>query len=239
MTDIVENASAQRVLIVDDDKEIVRVMRAYLEKEGYTVLAAYDGNTAMHILTRDRPQLAILDLMMPGKDGMEVTRLIRANPKLLQTYVLMLTAKVDDIDKVIGLEMGADDYVTKPFSPREIVARVRSAFRRLELRDTTDDKVYFYRDLIVDMARRKVTVAGKVIELTPTEFNLLALLIQRPSYTCTRNELLLNGLGYEYESAERTLDSHIYHLRKKIEPDPNRPIYIETVYGVGYRLGEP
>lgn len=239
MTDFIENSAVQRVLIVDDDKEIVRVMRAYLEKEGYTVLTAYDGNTAMHILTRERPQLAILDIMMPGKDGMEVTRWIRSNPKLMRTYVLMLTAKIDDIDKVIGLEMGADDYVTKPFNPREIVARVRSAFRRLELLDTSDDKVYFYRDVIVDMARRKVTVAGKAIDLTPTEFNLLALLIQRPSYTCTRNELLQNGLGYEYETTERALDSHIYHLRKKIEPDPNKPIYIETVYGVGYRLGEP
>ena len=239
MTEILDTTLTQRVLVVDDDKEIVRVLRAYLEKEGYTVFAAYDGDSAMHVLMRERPQLALLDIMMPGKDGIEVTRLIRANPKLMQTYVLMLTAKVDDIDKVLGLELGADDYVTKPFNPREIVARVHSAFRRLEMREVVDEKVYFYRDLIVDMARRKVTVSGRVIDLTPTEFNLLALLIQRPSYTCTRNELLQSGLGYDNESMERTLDSHIYHLRKKIEPDPNKPIYIETVYGVGYRLGEP
>jgi len=238
MAELFDNPSTQRVLIVDDDREIVRVLRAYLEKEGYIVFSAYEGDSAMHILNRERPQLAILDIMMPGKDGKEVTRLIRANPKLIQTYVLMLTARVDDVDKVIGLELGADDYVTKPFNPREIVARVRSAFRRLELKETINEKIYFYRDLMVDMGRRKVTVAGKTIDLTPTEFNLLALLIQRPSYTCTRNELIQNGLGYEYESAERTLDSHIYHLRKKIEPNPNKPIYIETVYGVGYRLGE-
>ncbi|MCA0453529.1 MAG: response regulator transcription factor [Chloroflexi bacterium] len=238
MTNVSDNLSTQRILIADDDKEIVRVLNVYLAKEGYTIFTAYDGNTAMHTLMRERPQLAILDIMMPEKDGMEVTRLIRGNPKLLQTYILMLTAKVEDIDKVIGLELGADDYVTKPFNPREIVARVRSAFRRLELRDEVDEKVYFYRDLIVDMARRRVTLVGRVIDLTPTEFNLLAILIQRPSYTRTRNELLQSGLGYEYESMERTLDSHIYHLRKKIEPDPNNPIYIETVYGVGYRLGE-
>ena len=238
MSETFENTSTKRVLVVDDDKEIVRVLRTYLEQSGYTVFIAYDGDSAMHILMRERPQLVLLDLMLPGKDGIEVTRLIRANPKLAQTYILMLTAKVEDIDKVIGLEMGADDYITKPFNPREIVARVRSSYRRMELRDANTEKVYFYRDLMVDVARRKVTLGGKVVDLTPTEFNLLSVLIQRPSYICTRNELLQQGLGYENESLERTLDSHIYHLRKKIEPNPDNPIYIETVYGVGYRLGE-
>ncbi|MBI1277519.1 MAG: response regulator [Anaerolineaceae bacterium] len=239
MTEAREYSGGSRILVVDDDKEIVRVLRAYLEKEGYIVFTAYDGETAMHILAREHPQLAVLDIMMPGKDGIEVTRLIRASSQLRQTYVLMLTAKVDDVDKVIGLEFGADDYITKPFNPRELVARVRASFRRMELKEAKTEKVYFYRDLIVDIGRRKVTLSGKVVELTPTEFNLLSILIERPSFTCTREELLQRGLGYQYETMERTLDSHIYHLRKKIEPDPNKPIYIETVYGVGYRLGEP
>jgi len=238
MLETKDNSAAQRVLVVDDDKEIVRVVRAYLEQAGYAVFTAYDGDTAMHILMRERPRLAILDIMMTGKDGMEVVRLIRANPTLVQTYILMLTAKVEDIDKVVGLEIGADDYMTKPFNPREVVARVRSAFRRLELSESGTERICFYRDLVVDTARRKVTLGGKVIDLTPTEFNLLSVLIQRPGYPFSRNDLMQQKPGYDYEAMERTLDSHIHHLRKKIEPDPNHPIYVETVYGVGYRLGE-
>lgn len=239
MSEANENPFAQRVLVVDDDHEIVRVLRVYLEQAGYLVYTAYDGSTALHILQRDHPQVAILDIMMPGKDGIEVTRLIRANPALLRTYIIMLTAKVEDIDRVVGLELGADDYVTKPFNPREIVARVRASFRRLELSEINVGQVHFYRELMVDASLRKVTLNGKTIDLTPTEFSLLATLIERPGYPFTRSELAQQRLGYDYDALERTLDSHIHHLRKKIEPDPNNPIYIETVYGVGYRLGEP
>ncbi len=239
MSEANENPSAPRVLVVDDDHEIVRVLRAYLEQAGYIVFTAYDGDTALHILQRERPRLAILDIMMPGKDGTEVTRLVRANPALMRTYILMLTAKVEDIDKVVGLELGADDYVTKPFNPREIVARVRASFRRLELSEANPEQVHFYRELMVDTALRKVTLGGKLIDLTPTEFALLVTLIQRPGYPFTRVELVQQRPGYDYDALERTLDSHIHHLRRKIEPDPNNPIYIETVYGVGYRLGAP
>jgi two-component system alkaline phosphatase synthesis response regulator PhoP len=229
----------QRVLVVDDDKEIVRVVRAYLEQAGFTVYTANDGNTAMHILNRERPELVILDLMLPMKDGLEITRTIRGNEQLANTHILMLTARIEDTDKIIGLEMGADDYVTKPFNPREIVARVRSTFRRIELDDQGVERIYQYHDLKVDVARHHVTLNEKTVELTPTEFNLLATLIRQPGYPFSRAELVQKRLGYDYESLERTLDSHIRNLRKKIEPDPNNPIYIQTVYGVGYRLGEP
>ncbi|MDX1993590.1 MAG: response regulator transcription factor [bacterium] len=239
MNNRVENTPAQRLLVVDDDKEIVRVLRAYLEQAGYHVFTAYDGSTALHIAQHEHPHLIILDWMMPGKDGLEVTRLIRANPALAQTYILMLTARIDDTDKVVGLELGADDYVTKPFNPREVVARVRATFRRLEMQEQGGERVYFYRDLMLDVVNRKVTMMGKIVDLTPTEFNLLAVLMQRPGYPFSRAELVQKRLGYDYDTLERTLDSHIRNLRKKIEPDPNQPIYVQTVYGVGYRLGEP
>jgi two-component system, OmpR family, alkaline phosphatase synthesis response regulator PhoP len=230
----------QRVLIVDDDKEIVRVVRAYLEQAGYTVFTANDGNTAMHVLMRERPELVILDLMLPMKDGLEITRAIRTSEHLAHTHIMMLTARVDDTDKIIGLEMGADDYVTKPFNPREIVARVRSTFRRRDLETSAaGERIYRYKDLVVDMARHHVTMNERPVDLTPTEFNLLALLIRQPSYPFSRAELVQKRLGYDYETLERTLDSHIRNLRKKIEPNPTTPTYIQTVYGVGYRLGEP
>lgn len=232
--------SNQRILIVDDDKDIVRVLRAYLQQSGFDVLTAYDGNSALHIMTNDRPDLVILDLMLPDKDGLDITRFIRSDVNLARTYIIMLTARVEDTDKVVGLELGADDYVTKPFNPREIIARVRAAFRRTHLDgELTDERVLRYADLQVDGVRRHVTLNGQTIELTPTEFNLLATLMQRPGVPFSRAELVQKRLGYDYESLERTLDSHIRNLRKKIEPDPTLPTYVQTVYGVGYRLGEP
>jgi two-component system alkaline phosphatase synthesis response regulator PhoP len=229
----------QRVLVVDDDKEIVRVLRAYLEQSGFTVFTANDGSTAMHILNRERPELVILDLMLPMKDGLEITRAVRANPQLAHTHILMLTAKIEESDKIVGLEIGADDYITKPFNPREIVARVRSTFRRIEMEEQGANRVYRYRDLMVDVGRHHVTMNDKTVELTPTEFKLLATLIKQVGYPFSRVELVQKRLGYDYESLERTLDSHIRNLRKKIEPDPNHPTYVQTVYGVGYRLGDP
>jgi two-component system, OmpR family, alkaline phosphatase synthesis response regulator PhoP len=232
--------SHQHVLIVDDDKEIVRVLRAYLEQAGFEVSTAYDGNTALHIINSERPELVVLDLMLPDKDGLDITRLVRSEPGLARIYIIMLTARVDDTDKVVGLELGADDYVTKPFNPREVVARVRSAFRRVQLDDElADQRVLHYDTLTLDLSKRHVTLNGQALELTPTEFNLLATLMQKPGVPFTRAELVQKRLGYDYESLERTLDSHIRNLRKKIEPDPASPSYIQTVYGVGYRLGEP
>jgi two-component system, OmpR family, alkaline phosphatase synthesis response regulator PhoP len=233
-------SSRQRILIVDDDKEIVRVLRAYLEQAGFDVSCAYDGNTALHIINSERPDLVVLDLMLPDKDGLDITRLVRSEPSLARIYIIMLTARVEDTDKVVGLELGADDYVTKPFNPREVVARIRSAFRRVQLDDElADQRVLHYGSLTLDLSRWHVTLNGHPLELTPTEFNLLATLMQRPGVPFTRAELVQKRLGYDYESLERTLDSHIRNLRKKIEPDPGAPTYIQTVYGVGYRLGEP
>lgn len=229
----------QRILIVDDDKEIVRVLRAYLEQAGYQVFTANDGNTALHILNRELPELVILDLMLPDKDGLTITQAVRSNPKLLRTYILMLTARVDDTDKIVGLEVGADDYVTKPFNPREVVARVRSFFRRQQIEDDQIEQVLRYRGLSVDLTRRHVLVDGQPVDLTPTEFNLLAVLMRRPGFPFSRSDLVHKRLGYDYESLERTLDSHVRNLRKKIEPDPANPTYVQTVYGVGYRLGDP
>ena len=225
----------ERILVVDDDKEVVRLMRAYLEQAGYEVLVAYDGETALHILRRDRPDLVLLDLMLPDRDGWEVTRLVRSDPSLAQTPIIMLTARVDVTDRIVGLEMGADDYITKPYDPREVVARIRV---RLRSSAKSTPQVLTVGGLQMDLGRREVRVDGREVELTPTEFNLLQVLMQRAGYVFTRSELISKGLGAEYEGLDRTLDSHIRNLRAKIEPDPKKPIYIQTVFGVGYRLEE-
>lgn len=223
----------QRILVVDDDKEVVRLVRAYLEREGYDVLVAYDGETAVHILRRDQPDLLLLDLMLPDRDGWDITRLVRGDPALASIPIIMLTARVEDTDKIIGLEIGADDYVTKPYNPREVVARVRA---RLRTQESLLPRVLRVEGLEMDLERREVRVGDRLIELTPTEFNLLRALLQQAGYVLTRGELIRKGLGMDYEGLERTLDSHIRNLRQKIEPDPHHPTYIQTVYGVGYRL---
>ncbi len=230
----------QRILVVDDDKEIVRLVKSYLEQAGYQVLTAYDGETALHVMRRDRPDLAVLDLMMPGRDGWDVTRVVRGDPSLTDMPIIMLTARVEDTDKILGLELGADDYVTKPFNPREIVARVRSVLRRAQGSSATStQRVLQIGELMMDIGRHEVHISGKPVDLTPTEFKLLQMLAENPGYAFTRSELIERGLGYEYEGIERTLDSHVKNLRKKIEPDPKKPVYIETVYGMGYRLTGP
>ncbi|HID50924.1 MAG TPA: response regulator transcription factor [Anaerolineae bacterium] len=225
--------SKQRILVVDDDKEVVRLMRAYLEQAGYEVLVAYDGDTAVHILRRDKPDLLLLDLMLPDRDGYDITRLVRSDPALAAMPIIMLTARVEDTDKIVGLEMGADDYVTKPYNPREVVARVRA---RLRSQSAAPPQVLRAGDLAMDVERREVKVDGRLIDLTPTEFNLLRVLMQQAGYVFTRSELISKGLGLDYEGLDRTLDSHIRNLRHKIEPEPGHPVYIQTVYGVGYRL---
>jgi two-component system, OmpR family, alkaline phosphatase synthesis response regulator PhoP len=230
----------QRILVVDDDKEIVRLVRAYLEQAGFQVLAAYDGETALHILRHDRPDLAVLDLMLPGRDGWYITRTVREDSALASVPIIMLTARVEDTDKILGLELGADDYVTKPFNPREVVARVRSVLRRTQPgAPGSQRRVFQVGELLMDLGRHEVLLKGQPVELTPTEFKILQILMESPGYAFTRSELIEQGLGYEYEGAERTLDSHVKNVRKKIEPDPGRPTYIETVYGVGYRMTGP
>ena len=224
----------RRILVVDDDREVVRLIRAYLEQAGFEVLTAYDGEAAVHMLRREQPDLLLLDLMLPGRDGWDITRLVRADPALAHLPIIMLTARVDDTDKIVGLELGADDYVTKPYNPREVVARVRARLRQQE----GGPSVLRASDLVLDTRRREVRVGDRLIELTPTEFALLRVFMEQPGYVLTRGELMRRGLGVDFEGVERTLDSHIRNLRQKIEPNPAEPIYIFTVYGIGYRLAE-
>ena len=223
----------ERILVVDDDRDVVRLMRAYLEKAGYEVLVAYDGETAVHNLRREKPDLVLLDLMLPDRDGYDITRLARRDPSLAHIPIIMLTARVEDTDKIIGLELGADDYVTKPYNPREVVARVRA---RLRDQGAFLSSTFRAGNLEMDVDRRIVELDGRSVDLTPTEFNLLHVLMQQEGFVFTRSALIRKGLGLDYEGLERTLDSHIRNLRQKIEPDPRNPTYIHTVYGVGYRL---
>ncbi len=224
-----------RILVVDDDKQIVRLVRSYLEQAGYQVLTAYDGETALHAIRRERPDLVVLDLMLPDRDGWEITRIVRSDENLADLPIIMLTARVEDTDKIVGLELGADDYITKPFNPREVVARVRALLRRTA-GGPTPPQVLQTGELRMDLDRHAATLDGEPIDLTPTEFDLLKVLMENPGHAFTRLELIEQGLGYAYAGMERTVDSHIKNLRKKIEPDPSDPTYIQTVYGVGYRL---
>jgi two-component system alkaline phosphatase synthesis response regulator PhoP len=228
----------QRILVVDDDKSIVKVVRGYLEQAGYQVLTAADGESALHVLRHERPDLVILDLMMPHRDGWEVTRIVRSDRALAATPIIMLTARVEDTDKIVGLELGADDYIAKPFNAREVVARVKALLRRQRLDQLPNaaPHVLVAGGLRLDLDQRRLTVDGRRVELTRTEFNLLEAFMLNPGYTLARDELLEKALGYAYEGLGRALDTHIRNLRRKIEPDPDNPIYIETVYGVGYRL---
>ena len=227
-----------QILVVDDDKSIIEIVRAYLEQASYNVLTADNGTSAMNKLRSEKPDLLILDLMLPDHDGWDITRSIRHDKRLSAIPIIMLTARVDDSDKIVGLELGADDYVTKPFNPREIVARVRALLRRRQL-DQVDQSDFLEVGLLqLDLGARTLTLDGTLIELTPTEFNLLKILMESPGYTFGREYLLEKALGYGYEGFGRTLDTHIRNLRKKIEPDPQNPTYIQTVYGIGYRLVE-
>ena len=223
-----------KVLVVDDDPGIVKVVRAYLEQDGFRVLVAHDGKKAMQIARNERPDLVILDLMLPEMDGWDVCRALR---KESDVPVIMLTARVEESDKLIGLELGADDYVTKPFSPRELVARVRSVLRRVQGMPPEPERIS--RALIVvDITRHAVTVGDESIDLTPTEFDLLATLMGDPGRAYTRSQLLEQTQGYAYDGYERTIDVHIKNLRQKIEADPGNPRHIKTVYGVGYKFEE-
>ncbi len=229
----------EQILVVDDDKEIVRLVRSYLEKSGFKVLTAYDGETALHTLRREKPDLVVLDLMLPDRDGWDITRIIRTDEYLASTPIIMLTARVEDSDKIVGLEIGADDYITKPFNPREVVARVRALLRRSNLeRSTISQRVIRSGSLELDLGKRKLSHAGTPIELTPSEFELLNVLMESPGFVFTRNELMDKALGYAYDGLGRALDSHIKNLRRKLEKQGLNPNIIETIYGVGYRFSE-
>ena len=226
----------QRILVVDDDRSIVKVVRSYLEQAGYDVRVAYDGEGALHALRSDKPDLVVLDLMLPDRDGWEITRIVRADAALRTTPIIMLTARVEDTDKIVGLELGADDYMTKPFNAREIVARVRALLRRASFAQEAPAQILRIGALELDVDQHLLTMDETPVDLTRTEFTLLHLLMANPGHTFTRDELLEKSMGYAYEGMGRTLDTHMSNLRKKIEPDPSKPIYIQTVYGIGYRL---
>lgn len=229
-----EQLMVQTILVVDDDKEIARTMSDYLVQAGYQTRIAHNGTEALHIARAEAIDLMVLDLMLPDQDGWDVTRTVRADRRMANLPIIMLTARVGDTDKIIGLELGADDYITKPFNPREVIARVRSVLRRTK--PTQPDTVLRVDDLELDTLSRNVTLKGESVSLTPTEYAILQTLMANPNYVFSRAELIAKSLGYEYESIERTLDSHIRNLRKKIEPDTQNPRYIQTIYGVGYKL---
>lgn len=228
-----------RILVVDDDRQIARLVRSYLEQAGFSVLTAFDGEAALALLRSERPDLVVLDLMLPGRNGWEITRIVREDKHLAETPIIMLTARVEAADRIEGLELGADDYVPKPFNPREIVARVRAVLRRAQ-GGPTMPHLLIIGQVRLDLDQHTASRDGAAIDLTPTEFALLQTLMQHPNRAFTRLELIEIALGYAYEGMERTIDSHIKNLRKKLGVDPGRPAFIETVYGVGYRLlGEP
>ncbi|MCL4426318.1 MAG: response regulator transcription factor [Firmicutes bacterium] len=223
-----------KILVVDDEAKIVDLVRAYLEKDGYRVIPAYDGKTALELAKREKPALVILDLMLPEMSGLDVCRQLRASSNI---SVIMLTARDDETDKLIGLELGADDYITKPFSPKEVVARVRAVLRRVLAAGAANPQDHLsLGDITIDFDAREVTVGDTPVELTPTEFNLLGALARHHGRTLTRLQLLDAAMGEAFEGYERTIDTHIKNLRRKIEKDPSSPTYIQTVYGVGYRF---
>ncbi len=224
---------AQRILVVDDDLALARLLRSYLEQAGYAVQVAGDGETALRHIRQERPDLVLLDLMLPDRDGWDVTRVVRADAALAGLPIIMLTARVEDTDKIVGLEFGADDYITKPFNPREVVARVRAVLRRA-LTGAAPPRVLEARRLRLDLDRHLVSVAGRPVDLTPTEFDLLRVLLEHPGQVFTRLQLIDQALGYSYAGLERTIDSHVKNLRKKV--DPEGAGLIQAVFGVGYRL---
>jgi DNA-binding response OmpR family regulator len=223
---------AKTILVVDDEKRLVSVVGAYLEQEGYHVLKAYNGREALFTARQEKPDLIVLDIMMPELDGYEFMRMHR---KERGTPIILLTAKVDADDKVIGLEMGADDYMTKPFRPRELLARIRAVLRRSGETEPAAE-VLRCAGITLDRELHAVQVGDEYVDLTPSEFDLLATLMASPGRAFTRLELLDRIQGTAYEGYERTIDVHIKNLRAKIEDNPSEPRFIETVYGVGYRF---
>jgi DNA-binding response OmpR family regulator len=224
------------ILVVDDEPKIVKLVRDYLERAGFAVHAASDGKSALSLARTERPDLIVLDLGLPHMDGLDVTRELR---KLSTVPIIMLTARSEESDKLIGLELGADDYITKPFSPKELVARVRVVFRRMETYAANSAEIIRAADLTLDVSRMRVLAQDREIEeLTPTEFTLLAALTRYPGRVFTRAQLLGALHGVAFESYERAIDAHIKNIRHKIEPNPPEPRYILTVYGIGYKFSD-
>ena len=223
------------VLVVDDEPQIVGIVRDYLEHAGFTVLAAADGTEALRAVRTGSPDLVVLDLGLPGLDGLDVLRSLRRDGSL---PVIVLTARGEETDKLVGLELGADDYLTKPFSPKELVARVRAVLRRAEAEVAQPDLIRVGEEVLLDLPKMEARISGRRIELTPTEFQLLAAMARQPGRVFSRSQLLDAIHGVAFESYERAIDAHVKNLRRKIEPDPRSPRYLLTVFGVGYRFAD-
>ena len=225
-----------RVTVIDDDEKICKLLRAYFEKEGWNVSVAYDGLQGVQLVKETRPDIVILDLMLPGIDGWEVCRRLRRESEV---PVIMLTARDEETDRLIGLEIGADDYVAKPFSPREVVARAKAILRRTNREIARQDPIRV-GDLEIDVEKHEVRLAGQVMDLTPTEFKIIQLLSQRPGRPFSRLQIVEGSQGVAFDGYERTVDVHIKNLRRKLGDDGKEAAYIQTVYGVGYKMaGEP
>jgi len=223
------------ILVVEDEMKIARLVRDYLEHAGFDVIITGDGGAALASARGAKPDLVVLDLGLPGLDGLDVTRELRRSSNV---PIVILTARGDEADRIVGLELGADDYVVKPFSPKELVARVRAVLRRTEVARAGPPEVLRVADIEVDVPRLRVSVRGRPVDLTPTEFQLLATLVREPGRVFTRGQLLDAVHGVAIESYERAIDAHVKNIRKKIEPTPGRPRYLLTVHGVGYRFAD-
>jgi two-component system, OmpR family, alkaline phosphatase synthesis response regulator PhoP len=226
--------AGKRVLVVDDDAKTVEVVSLYLKRDGYRVIAAYDGNEALRLARESHPDLIVLDLMLPGIDGMEICRALRTDSDV---PIIMLTARTEEEDKLKGLDLGADDYIVKPFSTRELAARIRAVLRRLpEDAHLRGPEEITQGQLIVNFANHQVSLAGKILRLTPAEFKLLGAMIREPERVFSRGQLVEKAFGYDYEGFDRSIDFHILNLRRKLETDPCHPKYIQSVYGAGYKF---
>jgi len=223
---------SKKILVVDDEPQIVKALKAYLENASYKVVTAADGKSALTAFSREKPDFVILDLNLPGMDGLDVCKAIRRDSNV---PILMLTARVEETDKLLGLELGADDYVLKPFSPREVVARVRTIFRRVGS-EQPKSEIIEIGDLLINLDEHTVSAAGLPVELTPTEFDILVALARHPRRVFSRLQIMEQAQGSAFEGYERTIDAHVKNIRLKLEADPKNPVYIQTVHGVGYKL---
>jgi len=226
--------AGKRVLVIDDDVKTTELVKLYLRRDGYKVVTAYDGLQAVDVARETHPDLVVLDLMLPGLDGFEVFRALRAESDV---PIIMLTAKTTEQDRLNGLDLGADDYVTKPFSPRELAARVRAVLRRLpdETLQRGPEEVR-HGELLVNFTKHEASLTGSLLDLTPVEFRLLGVLVREPDRVFSRAQLIEKVFGYDFDGFDRTIDVHVYNLRRKLEPDPRSPTYIKMVYGVGYKF---
>ncbi|MBK9053500.1 MAG: response regulator transcription factor [Chloroflexi bacterium] len=224
------------ILVIEDERKTSELIQLYLHHNGYNTLMALDGRTGLEMARTHQPDLIVLDLMLPGLDGLDLCRILRAEANI---PIIMLTARSTEDDKLLGLDLGADDYLTKPFSPRELVARVRTVLRRVGQRPGDEPVITLaWGALCLNISQHTVTLAEQPITLTPKEFRLLETLMREPGRVFNRVELLEKAFGLDYDGLERTIDVHIRNLRQKIEPHPNQPVYVQTVFGVGYRLGD-